>query len=159
MKILAIDQAINNVGIVIMTTDNDILYRHTIKRKEMVEKLLTENPSQIHRIALIESELRKIYAEHKPDIVVREGVSILSRGNARTILNGLATVIDLAFFKLGVQVKVVAPKHAKKILTGNGNARKTEMKNTVEKKYGISVDCHQADAIALALSIITAECH
>ncbi len=98
-------------------------------------------------LSLIESE--------KPDLIVVEDVFSLNKYPKSGITLGKVTgIILLAAAKTGSPVLEIPVREAKKILTGNGNANKSQLESAVrhllQHPEQIKPD-HASDAIALAI--------
>jgi Holliday junction resolvasome RuvABC endonuclease subunit len=83
----------------------------------------------------------------KPDLVIFE--SFVGRGNTREVMGNMKLVLDE--HKIGFTE--VTSGHAKKNMTGKGNASKAEVIKAVNAKFGLDLKYktrHEADAIAVA---------
>lgn len=137
---------------------------------------ITNNKLQVQSWGIIETDkdglkenrLQKIYEEtlaiinfHKPDVFVFEKIFFAT--NAKTVIAvGQAQgVMLLAASKAKVRVEEYAPGTIKKMITGNGRAKKKEVQKHIRKRLGnhIKSKAHKkthfdnaADALAVALT-------
>jgi len=107
------------------------------------------------RLNLIFSKVLALLEEQSPDLMIVEDVFSLKRYPKSGILLGKVTgVILLAGCRLNVPVIEVPVREAKKILSGNGNASKSQLEKAVrhflKHPKPIRPD-HASDAVALAL--------
>lgn len=119
MIILGIDQSYNSSGIIVLEDDN-IIYSECFKSNKNFDRF-----GQAYEIATHIGDLVEI---HKPDIVAIEGLAFGMRGNVTRDLGGLQFVIVAHLQEVKKQsVKIVAPLTVKKMATGSGKAKKSEM--------------------------------
>lgn len=107
------------------------------------------------RLLRIFTEIREAVETRKPDLMVIEGVYTLPRHPKSSLLLGKAIgAIMAAGAFCGVEVREVAVREAKKVLTGSGAATKEQLEQAVRKKLGRTEPIkpsHASDAMALAL--------
>lgn len=89
----------------------------------------------------------------QPDLVVFESPFVRAGDTAYITrkLHALPGVAEMVCIKMGVEVRQVTPKQAKKALTGNGNAKKPDM---VAAAAALGVACEvddEADAFGVWL--------
>ncbi len=106
------------------------------------------------RLEKIYSKLFQVIEKEKPTLIVVEDIFSLQKYPKSGISLGKVTgVILLAGFQNNIPVYEVPVRLAKQILTGNGNARKSQLEQSVRKLLNhpepIKPD-HASDAIALA---------
>lgn len=107
------------------------------------------------RLNHIFSELCRIFKAEKPNLVAIEGVFSLGRNPKSGIsLGKVCGVVLVAGAQCGVPTEELAPRDVKRVLTGNGNASKSQVEKGVrhilKKRRAISPN-HASDALALAL--------
>jgi len=123
---------------------------------ETDKKLLKET-----RLDFIFEETLNLINKHKPDVFVFEKIFFAT--NAKTVIAvGQAQgVMLLAASKTKVKVEEYAPGTVKKMITGNGRAKKKEVQIAVRKILGnrVKSEAHKkthfdnaADALAVALT-------
>jgi len=114
-----------------------------------------KNISMAHRLDQIFSKLVLVLQEEKPDFMVVEDAFSLQKYPKSGINLGKVTgVILLAGCRAGVPVDEISVREAKQILTGNGNASKSQLEKAVRhllKAADPIKPDHASDAIALAL--------
>ncbi|MFP3899620.1 MAG: crossover junction endodeoxyribonuclease RuvC [Acidimicrobiia bacterium] len=106
------------------------------------------------RLAALQSELRTLVAEHRPDVVVVE--RLLFQVNVRSAIPvaqaaGLAMVEAVA---AGSEVVEYSPNEVKQAVAGHGGADKHQVQRMVQALLGIATPLRPADAadaVALAL--------
>ena len=107
------------------------------------------------RLGKIYDNILKLLEEHKPDRVIVEDIFSLERYPKSGILLGKVTgAILLASYHTKIPVFEVPVREAKKILSGNGNASKAQLEQSV--RHVLEHDSqikpyHASDALALAL--------
>jgi crossover junction endodeoxyribonuclease RuvC len=112
-----------------------------------------------HRLAGLAAELRRLFAELRPDVVVVERV--LFQTNARTAMgvgqaSGLALV---AAIDAGAEVVQYSPNEVKLSVTGYGAATKAQVQTMVQRLLELPEPPKPpdvADALALALCHLAA---
>ena len=107
------------------------------------------------RLESIYQKLCALLVAEAPDLMVVEDVFSLERYPKSGLTLGKVTgVILLAGQQNGVAMYQVAVREAKRVLTGNGNADKTQLEGAVRRALGatgvIRPD-HASDALGLAL--------
>ncbi|MFW6080560.1 MAG: crossover junction endodeoxyribonuclease RuvC [Desulfosalsimonas sp.] len=107
------------------------------------------------RLDRISRELQKILEKIRPDAIIVEDVFSLPRYPKSGITLGrVSGVILLAGFRAGVAVQEIAVREVKQVLTGNGNAGKRQLEQSVRARVGHHEPIrpsHASDALALAL--------
>lgn len=98
--------------------------------------------------------------EHKPDFVVLENAFINGRfPNAFiSLVSWISTIEMLLYKKYGKPTYRLAPKQAKRIISGDGTSDKLNIQNAVlaneritfkQKRQMVTLDEHEADAISI----------
>lgn len=157
MKILGIDPGTATTGYGVLNWDGNGIYSlhkfgwiETHKSLEAADRL-----NSIYR------QLALLLQELKPDALVMEKVFFFS--NAKTIIrvSQAQGVILLAAQHSGIPVHELAPAQVKKIVTGNGRAKKPEMQEVVKKLLKFKTPDKKkthfddvADALAIAICYI-----
>lgn len=153
--VLGIDQGLANCGYAFVNAENEIICSGTIK----TDKSLSKG----HRLELIEKELTKLIKKYKPEIVSCEKLFFnipnsqgRSKSNAMMDVNMVSGIIQLIVAKEQITFIDFAPTTIKKLTTGNGRAKKDEVRKTVieKTKYKPNTE-HETDAIAIAMSSIS----
>lgn len=108
-----------------------------------------------NRLAQIYSKLIQILKDEKPDLMVVEDVFSLTKYPKSGIGLGQVTgVVMLAGWQARVSSVEVPVREAKQVLTGNGNASKMQLEESVRHRLrhpsAIKPD-HASDAMGLAL--------
>lgn len=107
------------------------------------------------RLQYIFSELCSILDSQKPDLMVIEDIfSVRQYPKSGIALGKVCGVILLACSQGGISAVEVPVREAKRILTGNGNANKSQMERAVRhllKRDTPIKPSHASDAMALAL--------
>jgi len=140
---VGIDPSITGTGVVVLDQDKCIIYQNLIKTtpKEQIEARLVKIRNGISFIPNI----------HRLETVYIEGPSYGSKGNAVLQMGALHFLIRIFLFEKNVNYKIIAPKTLKVFHCGNGNAKKSEVLDLVEKTLGERFKNHNiADAYGLA---------
>ena len=107
------------------------------------------------RLEKIYSGLRRTFEDELPDVIVVEDVFSLDKYPRSGILLGkVCGAVILAAQHVQVDVKEIAVREAKQILTGNGNASKVQLEKAVRQTLGCNQPIrpyHASDALGLAL--------
>ena len=107
------------------------------------------------RLNLIYSRLVPVLEDEQPDLMVVEDSFSLEKYPKSGILLGKVTgVILLAGCRAHVPVTEIPVREAKQVLTGNGNATKSQLEKAVRHILELSAPVrpfHASDALALAL--------
>lgn len=109
-------------------------------------------PQRLNRIF---EELSQTLESIRPDAIMVEDVFSLARYPKSGITLGQVTgIVMLAGHRCGVSVHEVAVREVKQVLTGNGNAGKKQLEESVRRRIahpGPIRPYHASDALALAL--------
>lgn len=111
--------------------------------------------TQSRRLEVIYTKLCSLIEKEMPDLVVVEDVFSLEKYPKSGILLGkVSGVILLAGCHINVPIKEVPVREAKQVLTGNGNASKSQLEMAVRHVLNLENPIrpfHAADALGLAL--------
>lgn len=114
-----------------------------------------KNKSIPQRLEKIYSRIHTFLIDEKPDLVIVEDVFSLEKYPKSGILLGkVSGVILLAAEQAATQVKEIPVREAKQVLTGNGNADKTQLEKAVRQTLGCPEPIrpfHSSDALGLAI--------
>lgn len=107
------------------------------------------------RLEIIFDALTRVLEDEQPHLMIVEDVFSTERyPPAGITLGKVSGVILLAGQRHGVPVREVAVREAKRVLTGNGNASKTQLERNVRQAVGALLPIrpyHASDALGLAL--------
>jgi crossover junction endodeoxyribonuclease RuvC len=107
------------------------------------------------RLDEIYSRIRELLIAEKPDLIVVEDIFSLDKYPRSGITLGkVSGVILLAAHHMKTDVIEIPVREAKQILTGNGNAGKSQLEKAVRKALGSPREIrpdHASDALGLAL--------
>jgi crossover junction endodeoxyribonuclease RuvC len=108
------------------------------------------------RLKTIYDELKRLFDEWKPDILVLEDVFVLSQFPKAAIqLGEVIGVICLAAQECNIPVMQVKPTEVKSALTGSGRADKEQIMKMIRQILKMEEplsSSHAGDALALALT-------
>lgn len=157
MKILGIDPGTATTGYGVLNWDGNSSF--SLHKFGWIET--DKDRTAAERLNLIYRELVSILRELKPDVLVMEKVFFFA--NAKTVIrvSQAQGVILLAAQHCKIPVYELAPLEVKKIVTGNGWAKKEEMKKVVKSLLKIRTPKGKkthfddvADALAIAICYI-----
>jgi crossover junction endodeoxyribonuclease RuvC len=149
MFVLGIDPGLSRCGYGVV--------RRAGRRPEAVAAgVLRTDPAQAvpRRLASLQTDLRSLLADHRPDVVAVERV--LFQVNARTAIP-VAQAAGLAMAEAvaaGCEVVEYSPNQVKQAVAGFGGAGKEQIERMVQTLLGIAAPIRPvdaADAMALAL--------
>ena len=147
MTIIAIDPSLASTGLVVLK-GNDLAYKGTVK----TEPTKTAK-AEMERLERIIDEIFKVVAKWHEEGMwgAIEGLSfgsIYGKTETRTALNYM---IRERFIDWKIPLLIVPPKTLKKFCSGNGNAKKEDMKLAVFKRWHFEdKDDNIIDAYTLA---------
>lgn len=115
----------------------------------------SKNTSLPSRLDQIFSNLLLVLKDEKPDLMVVEDVFSLEKFPKAGITLGKVTgVVLLAGCRFDVPVAEISVREAKQVLTGNGNASKTQLEKAVRHLLNLKEPIrpyHASDAMGLAI--------
>ena len=152
MRVLGVDPGLTRCGIGIVDSSSQL----AIKLVDVGVIVSATDLALEHRLAVIDSELRKWISKYKPDVIAVERV--FSQHNVRTVM-GTAQVAGIALLAAsqnGIKVVMHTPSEVKAAVTGSGRAKKNQVGEMVQRILKLESPPKPADAAdALALAI----CH
>ncbi|PIE62318.1 MAG: crossover junction endodeoxyribonuclease [Desulfobacter postgatei] len=108
------------------------------------------------RLEKIYRNAKSFLIEQQPDLVVIEDVYSLEKYPGSGIMLGkVSGVLILAAFKAGVQIRQVAVREVKKVISGNGSADKYQVERAVRNLLNHHEPIrpfHASDALGMALT-------
>lgn len=149
-KVIGIDPGLADTGVGIVTGDGfhtDAYSYGSVSTQKSVALPL--------RLELIFTRIRDLLTRETPDLMVIEDVFSLQKFPKSGITLGqVSGVILLAASQAGIPAREVAVREAKQVLTGNGNASKQQLEQSVRNRLGHNEPIrpyHASDALGLAL--------
>jgi len=115
----------------------------------------SQKEEQSKRLEIIYTKVLEVLRQEMPDLMVVEDVFSLEKYPKSGILLGKVTgVILLAGCHINVPIKEIPVREAKQVLTGNGNASKSQLEKAV--RHALKLEhairpFHASDALGLAL--------
>ncbi len=152
MRVLGVDPGLTRCGVGVVEGVPGrpcTLVAYTVIRSEPELELA-------QRLLLLDTELARLLAEHRPESVAVERV--FSQHNVRTVMGTAqaAGVAVLAAARAGLPVQTYTPSEVKAAVTGSGQADKAQVTAMVTRLLRLAEPPRPADAAdALALAI----CH
>jgi Holliday junction resolvasome RuvABC endonuclease subunit len=147
MKILGIDQSLQNSGWVIVDGKGNILKSGVIKPK-------TKGVARLIEIRLTVSGILDVY---EPDAIGIEGYSFASK-MGREQLGELGGCLRTLFFEREQRLYIVPPTVLKKFVTGKGNANKAAVVASAVRKWNLDLNNeHIIEAYGIARIVLAAE--
>lgn len=108
------------------------------------------------RLDQIYCKTKSFLIEQQPDLVVIEDIYSLEKYPGSGIMLGkVSGVLLLAAFKAGAQIREVAVKEVKKVISGNGSADKSQVERAVRQLLNHPEPIrpfHASDALGMALT-------
>jgi len=150
IKIIGIDPGLAATGIGVVKGEGLKVFGYAF------DSITTSNKiSLAERLNKIFSHLLHVLDEEKPDLMIVEDVFFLQRNPKSGITLGqVSGVVHLAGCRAGLPITAIPVREAKQVLTGNGNASKSQTERAVrhllERDSPIRPS-HASDAMALAL--------
>lgn len=141
IKILAIDQSLTCSGIAFLV-DGELVDSGVIKSKH----------KGIERLKDIVNEFDGWMEVYRPDYVVMEGYSFMSKGRATFSLGELGGVLKCSISDVvGNRFLVIPPASWKKVMFDNGAMKKDQVLKEIFKRFNVDLDKNdKADAYCLA---------
>ena len=150
IKIIGIDPGLAATGIGIVRGNGS-----TIKGYSFGSINTSKNNSLPNRLDHIFSKLLQILKDENPDLMVVEDVFSLGKYPKSGIsLGQVSGVVMLAGHRTGVPPVAIPVREAKQVLTGNGNASKQQLEESVRHRLKHKTPIrpfHASDALGLAL--------
>ncbi len=150
MKIIGIDPGLASTGVAIICGDVNQISNYafgTIRTSK--EKSLA---SRLHHIY---HEIQTIIKKEHPDLMVIEDIfSLEKHPNSGILLGKVCGVLLVSGYLNGVPTIEIATREAKQVLTGNGNAGKSQVEKAVRHILDRPTPIrpsHAADALSLAI--------
>ena len=150
MKVIGIDPGLSSTGV-------GIVSGHGVKvRSHAFGSIHTSSSTSLAcRLDRIHGKLLELLQQEKPDRLVIEDVfSLKEYPKSGIILGQVSGVILLAGYQAGVTAAQIPVREAKQVLTGNGNAAKSQLEKAVRSLLQIDTPIrpyHASDALGLAL--------
>lgn len=150
MRILGIDPGSGRLGHGLIEVDGD---NHRLIGHGCIET--TVGAPETQKLAYIYDELVHIVNEIKPDLIAVEMLFFARNVTTAFSVGQARGVILLVAAQANVPVAEIAPLRLKKVLLGNGSAKKKDVQNFIKdyfKLEKVPKPDDAADAIAIALS-------
>ena len=150
IKLIGIDPGLADTGIGIVTGQKFQIENYSFGCINTSKK-----SSLAVRLEQIYSKISFVLKKEKPELIIVEDIFSLTKYPKSGILLGKVTgVILLASSHAKIPVIEIPVREAKKVLSGNGNASKSQLEKTVRHLLNHSCPIkpdHASDALALAL--------
>lgn len=150
VKIIGIDPGLAETGVGLVKGSGVNIYGYSFGHIHTDKEIPLPK-----RLEHIFSRILKVLQDEKPDLMVVEDIFSLNKYPKSGITLGKVTgVILLAGCQVQVPVIEVPVREAKQVLTGNGNAAKTQLEKSVRNILNLSSPIrpfHSSDALALAI--------
>lgn len=146
-QVVGVDLSLTGTGYVCLS-DETLIDNHLISTKPNKNLYLGE----IERLNSITYPICESIIEHKPEVVVIEGMAFMAnQSTALMQLAGLNYLLRNNLYRMGVPFIIVAPTTLKKFVTGKGNSPKDVMILETYKKWNVSlINDNVCDAYGLA---------
>ena len=145
MLVLAFDPSTTSTGWAVYDTQyNDLIEYGSIKPKVK---------DSIDRIIVIDSEVKELLRNWKPEITLIENLSVTRNARTTILLGGLQLMIEVACKRRNLLYLPVRPSEWRKEIGIKGRTRADQKANTIKyikEKYKINVNEDEADAICIS---------
>jgi crossover junction endodeoxyribonuclease RuvC len=150
LKVIGVDPGLADTGFGIVEGNGSRIRGHAFGTIRTSRK-----QDLASRLNHIFSELYSVFQSEKPNLIVIEGVfSLRKYPKSGIALGRVCGVALLAGAQCGVPTMELQTREVKRVLTGNGNANKSQLERAVRhflgSKQAIS-PAHASDALALAV--------
>ncbi len=152
--ILGIDPGLANMGIAVieLISTNKFIIRHS-------ETIRTQ-ARQKNRLKYLSDSIKRVCGNYNIDIAsVEQSVMGVSPGTSISLAMALGA-INLSLEQLGIEYVIHLPTEIKKIITGQGNAKKDHMTFHVQKYIQSTVKDysqmseHEVDAVCIGICAV-----
>jgi crossover junction endodeoxyribonuclease RuvC len=141
---LGIDQSLRSTGVALVDAKGSVVYTGTVTPGKL---------TGVERLAYIRRGLQEALAVVEGSPVFHAALEGYSYGSTGSLceLGEVGAVARLLLYDAGISFVVVAPAQLKQFVTGNGQAKKEDVRQAVLKKWGIDIDQDdECDAFGLA---------
>jgi crossover junction endodeoxyribonuclease RuvC len=149
-KIIGIDPGLSDTGIGIVTG-----FGLSVSSYSYGTVRTSKAMSLPGRLAKIYASVCTILERENPDLMIVEDIfSLRQYPKSGIVLGKVSGIILLAGHQHGVKIDEIPVREAKQVLTGNGNADKSQLEKAVRKRLKLSEairPSHASDALGLAL--------
>lgn len=147
ITVIGLDLSLVASGVAVLGND-ELVNTCVVKSKPNGPRPVDE----VVRLITIVEKIMKVVDEHKPQVVVIEGIAFgVQKTTALAQLASLNYLVRAALFERTIQFVICAPTTLKRFITGKGNSQKDHVMMEVYKRYGIEALTNDtADAIVLA---------
>ncbi|MEK7202133.1 MAG: crossover junction endodeoxyribonuclease RuvC [Patescibacteria group bacterium] len=116
----------------------------------------TPNSPEPQKLSFIYYEMVKRFNEIKPDLIAIEMIFFANNAKTAFAVGQARGVVLLAAQQANIEIVEIAPLRLKKVLLGNGKAKKKDVQNFVRHYFSVDekkkLGDDAADAVAIALS-------
>ncbi len=116
----------------------------------------TPNSPEGQKLSFIYYEMVKRFDKIKPDLIAIEMIFFANNAKTAFAVGQARGVVLLAAQQANIEIAEIAPLRLKKVLLGNGQAKKKDVQNFVRHYFDIDqkkkLGDDAADAVAIALS-------
>lgn len=153
LKILALDQSLNNTGYSFFYSKEDVEYHYSNIDKLLVTKGIIKpktNLSYKDKLVYIETNLCDLVEDLKPDIVFLEEIFTVGKGSWRKLIE-VKVIIELLLYKKGIKTialsSMIRHKKSWRAINKLTNADKKYWQELLQEKNE-----HIADSIGIGLA-------
>src|SRR3989344_1883155 len=115
----------------------------------------TPNSPEGQKLSFIYDEIVRRFNEIKPDLIAIEMIFFANNAKTAFAVGQARGVVLLAAAQANIEIVEIAPLRLKKVLLGNGKAKKKDVQRFVKDYFGLEKmpkSDDAADAVAIALS-------
>ncbi len=146
-KFIGIDPGIQITGWGIVSSKNSKLVHHN-------HGIIKTNSSDSDNVRLynIYFELLEVIKENKPDVAIVEKIFVAKNPKSALKLGMARGIAILVCGITNVEVREISPRKVKKVITGSGNAEKTQVVGMISNLLSIEKTSKDAsDALGMAI--------
>lgn len=155
-KVIGIDPSTSNTGIVVLNIDKDkvTIIDHVVLKPSKESKSLSRIMKYYDLAGRILNYIKNSNSSNC--IIGMEGYGLNLRNSASVIPTiEFGAILRLLLEMSSIKYSEIRPSVMKKFITGRGNAKKSDVRDSIRKSYGASIDVldeHKVDALGVALA-------
>ena len=150
--ILGLDLSLTGTGVVVINDNAEVIENYTVGEK-LPRK--ARQKDKIERILDICKKICTTASEHKVKRIGIEGFAFQARGAQNDLGELHGVVKSQIWLSFAIEPEIIPPTSARKKALGSGKIKKKEVVNALTKLGYKCNDHNQADALVIALAILS----